>query len=471
MKRHTILGQEKIGKLILRFSIPAIAGMAVNALYNVIDRIFVGRGIGSDALSGIAVTMPFMITLFAFAVLIAVGAAVRVSIKIGEKKLAEAEIIIGNAFLLSLLIGVALTVICLIFMEPILIMFGGSGDSLDYAEQFMQIILLATVFQMIGFTLNSAIRAEGNPLMALSTMLIGAVINTALNPLFIFVLHLGVRGSALATLISQVITSVWTLFYFLDKKNIIRLKIKNMRLKLSILRDIFSIGAGPFVLQCAVGTMLLVANHIFFGFGGKDALAVIGIIAVVNMLFNMLVSGISQGIQPIIGFNHGAKNVHRVKETLEISLLMATAICIAGFIPVFFFSREIMTLFSENNSYIQEMGATALKYSLLTLPLIGFQLISISYYQAVGKFMQALFLYMTRQLVIIIPLLLILSSLFGFYGGVAAFPISDIIITVITAVLIFSDWRKMTGTGVPLAVAEGFSTNGIVTPEEPPVFD
>jgi putative MATE family efflux protein len=443
MERHTILGEGNINKLLLKFSIPAIAGMAVNALYNVIDRIFVGRGVGSDALSGIAVTMPFMLPLFGFAVLIAVGTAVRVSIKIGEKKLEEAESIIGNGFILSVIIGVALTIICIIFMKPILIAFGGSDTSLDYAEQFMRIIIFGTVLQIIGLTLNSAIRAEGNPMMALATMLIGALINTALNPLFIFVLHLGVRGSALATLISQAFTAVWTLYYFVNPKNIIRLKIKNMRLKLHIIRDILSIGLGPFILQSAVGVMLLVANNVFTGIGGNDALAVIGIISVISMLFNMIISGFAQGMQPIVGYNHGAKNVQRVKDAFTSSLLMATAVCIAGFIPVFFFSREIMSLFFGDNDYILKMGSQGLKYSLMTLPLLGFQNISISYFQAIGKFKQSIFLYLMRQLVLIIPLLFILSNLFGFYGGVAAFPATDVIITVITAVLVISDRRKM----------------------------
>ncbi len=443
MDRHTILGKEKILKLIFKFSIPAVAGMAVNALYNVIDRIFVGRGVGSDALSGIAVTMPLMLTIMAFAMLVSIGTAVRVSIKIGEKKIEEAENIIGNAFTLSVIIGLALTVICFIFMAPILTAFGGSGISLDYAGQFMRIVLFSTVFQMIGFTLNSSIRAEGNPIMALSTMAIGAVINTILNPFFIFVLHLGVKGSALATVISQAVTAVWTLIYFLDVKNLIRLKIKNMKLKLHIVRDIFSIGAGPFTLQCAISIMLIVTNHIFYKYGGRDALAVIGIIAVINMMFNMIVSGISQGIQPIIGYNYGAKKTGRVKETLEFSVIMATVICIIGFIPVFFFSREIMMLFSKDNAYILSLGATGLKYSLITLPLLGFQIISISYFQAVGKYLHALFLYMMRQLIVVIPLLVLLSSIYGFYGGIAAFPVSDIIITAVTVVFIIKEWKKM----------------------------
>ena len=228
--RHAVLEKENIKKLVLKYSVPAIAGMAVNALYNLVDRIFVGQGVGTDALSGIAVTLPFTLTLLGFAVLIAVGTAVRVSIKIGEKKPGEAERIIGNGFTSSLIIGAVLTIACLIFMRPLLIMFGGSDVSLFFAEQYMGVLIFGTTLQMIGLTLNNSIRAEGNPIMALVTMLAGAIINTALDPLFIFVLHLGVGGSALATLIAQAGTALWTMWYFLNPKSLIRLKLKNLNL-------------------------------------------------------------------------------------------------------------------------------------------------------------------------------------------------------------------------------------------------
>jgi putative MATE family efflux protein len=453
MDRHTLLGQSKIGPLIAKFSIPAIAGMAVNALYNVIDRIFVGRGVGMEALSGIAVAMPFMIVLMAFAVLISVGTAVRLSISLGAKKIDEAEKIVGNAFVVSIISSLFLTVIGFLFLKPILVVFGGSGDALRYAEDFMRIVLLATVFQSIGYTLNGAIRAEGNPMMALATMVIGAIINTALNPFFIFVCGLGVRGSALATLVSQIVTAGWTFMYFLRKKNLIRLKARNFKPMPEVLGRIVAIGIGPFILQISMSAMLLVVNQVFSGFGGQDALAVIGIITVFSMLFGMIISGLSQGIQPIIGYNHGAGNPARVKRTIELSILIGTAICVAGFVPIFFWSREVMSLFSSDNPYIRDVGSLTLKYAFLTLPLLGFQIIGITYYQAVGKFIHALAYYLLKQVLLIIPLLLILPHFFGFFGGVAAFPITDIIMTVITGVLLASDWRKM-GTAAARTAAE-----------------
>jgi putative MATE family efflux protein len=389
----------------------------------------------------------------AFGLLLSIGTAVKLSIKLGEKKISEAEGIIGNALVLSVFTGLAMTAAGFVFMNPLLIAFGGNGVSLDYSRQFMQIVLFSSVFQMIGMTLNSSIRAEGNPILALWTMVIGSILNTILNPFFIFILHMGVKGSALATMISQFATSVWTFIYFIDSRNIIRLRMKNLALKREYVAGIISIGTGHFLPQIALSILLLVINHVFGKYGGRDALAVIGIIGTINMLFSMIISGISQGIQPIFGYNYGAKNAHRVKMTLEISIIMSTALCVVFFLPIFFFSRDIMMIFSRDSQYIQSFGADGLKYSLLALPLLGFQIISISYFQAVGKYMQTIFLYILRQLLVIVPLLYILSVRYGFYGGIAAFPISDIIISAIVGMFIYLGWRKMPSEALTAAEA------------------
>jgi putative MATE family efflux protein len=284
--RHSMLGNESISRLIVKFSIPAVAGMTVSALYNVIDRIFVGRGVGSDALSGVVVTFPVMMIILGFSLLLSVGTASMVSIKLGQKKKDAAENIIGNAFTLSMLLGIILSTACYLFMKPLLMAFGGEGAPLLYAEQFMQVALFSIVFQMIGFTLNGAIRSEGNAIIALLTLIIGNAINLILNPLFIFVLHLGVRGSALATLISQCVTAAWTFFYFVNKKSLLRLRIKNLRLKPVFMKEILSIGLAPFILQNALSLMLIISNLVFKKFGDGEGLAAVGIITVISMLFN-----------------------------------------------------------------------------------------------------------------------------------------------------------------------------------------
>ncbi len=440
--RHSLLGNESITRLIVKFSIPAVAGMTVTALYNVIDRIFVGRGVGSDALSGVVLTFPIMMIILGFSLLISVGTASMVSIKLGQKKKDEAEDIIGNAFALSMALGIILSAVCLVFMKPVLIAFGGEGTPLLYAEQFMQVALFSIVFQMIGFTLNGAIRSEGNAMIALLTLVIGNAINLILNPLFIFVLHLGVRGSSLATLISQIVTSAWTFFYFANKKSLLRLRIRNLRLKPIILKEILSIGLAPFILQNALSLMLIISNIVFKKFGNGEGLAVVGIIMVISMLFNQVVTGMQRGIQPIIGYNYGAKNFTRVKKTMELSIIITTMICSIGFIPIFFFSREIISLFTEQRTVLSLFGPPGLKYALITLPLLGFLTIGSGYFTSVGKFKQALFIIIIRQAAIII-LLLILPGYFGFYGGITAYPLADLITTAITALMMAIEWRNL----------------------------
>ncbi len=443
MDKHTILGTERIGKLVFKFSIPAVTGMVVSAFYNVVDRIFVGRGVGSDALSGVTVTMPFMLILFAFMMLIGVGAAVRLSISLGEKKIEEAGTIIGNSFLLSVIAGIILPVVCFFFMRPLLVFFGGSGRSLIYAEQFMEVILFSILFQSVGFVLTNTIRAKGSPMTALYIMVSGAAVNTILNPIFIFILHMGIRGSAFATLLASLTTAVWTFLYFIRKENFLRLRIKNMHFDSRVILGILSAGSGPSALQIAICVLLIVMNNVFSRLGGSDALAIIGIISVVNIFFSMVVTGISQGCQPIIGYNYGAKQIGRAKQTVEYALIASSAFCFFGFLPIFFFSREIISLFSTGNSYISNMGPPALKYSQCMIIFLGLQIIGTTYYNAVGRNLEALFLFLLRQVLIIVPVLLILSSAFGFYGAVAAFPVSDAAVSIIIAILLGFEWRKL----------------------------
>ena len=242
MNRSQQLGEDKIGKLLLRFSIPAIIGMLVNGLYNIVDRIFVGRGVGSLALSGIAISFPITLAIMAFGMLIGIGATAVISIRLGQQKREEAERIVGNAFVLLVGITLIISLLGYLFMDPLLVSFGASADVLPYAKDYIRIILIGAVFQSIGFGMNNFIRAEGNPKVAMYTMIMGAVLNTILNPIFIFGLHFGVAGSALATVISQFVTSVWVLYYFLGNKAMLRLRLKNLKLEWTFVKDILAIG-------------------------------------------------------------------------------------------------------------------------------------------------------------------------------------------------------------------------------------
>ena len=442
MDRHEMFKKERIGKLVLKFSIPAIAAMAVSALYNVIDRIFVGQGVGAEALSGIAVTAPMMMILTAFALLCAAGTSVLVSIKLGEGNAAEAEHTIGNAFSLAMTMGLVLSLILIFFLKPILVIFGGTGIVLDYAVQFMQIITLAVIFQFTGYTLNYSIRAVGNPVMALVTIVIGAVINTILNPFFIFVLHLGVRGSALATLVSQFVTMIWTIAYFTNPRHAIRLKLRNLIPSFSIIKRILTVGLPPLFLQGMASITLSVANIVVFRYGGNNGLAVIGVLGVIYVMFQMILSGIGQGVAPIIGYNYGSNNFARVSRTVRIAMLMGTVICLVGFTGTFFFNKSIMALFTRENAELLDTGAPGLKVICLALPLMGFEIIAGGYFQAIGKYPAAIFINLLRQSLVTIPLLLLFSRFYGLKGCFAAFPATDVIAAIVIAVMLAAEWKK-----------------------------
>jgi putative MATE family efflux protein len=444
MDRSKQLGEEKVGKLLLKFSIPAIIGMLVNALYNIVDRIFVGKGVSELAITAITVAFPISIIIMAFGMLVGIGAAATVSIKLGQKRKDEAEEILGNAFTLIIIVSLGVTILGLIFMEPLLKIFGASEVALPLAKQFISIILIGALLQNIGFGLNNIIRSEGNPKMAMLTMLIGAVLNTIFNPIFIFVLHTGVRGSALATIVSQTVCSVWVLQYFTKGKSTLKLKTKNFKLKTGIVKQIFSIGLSPFLMQLAASVITIVLNKGLATYGGDTAIAAMGIINSVSMLILMPIFGINQGVQPIIGYNYGAKNFERVKKALKLAILAATAISTTGFILVELFPRQIISIFiSGEGSVLLSIGSRGIRMYLIMLPIIGFQIVSANYFQAVGKAKISIFLSLSRQVIVLLPLILVLPQIFKLDGVWMAGPSSDFIASFITAIFLIREIRKL----------------------------
>jgi len=307
MDRSKQLGEEKIGKLLLTFSVPAIVGMLVNALYNIVDRIFVGRGVGALAIAGITISFPIMLILMAFGMLVGLGATSLISIRLGQNKQEDAEQIMGNAMILLIVLMLGTTVVGLAFLEPLLRVFGASADVMPYAKDYLRIILIGAVFQGIGFGMNNFIRAEGSPKIAMLTMLIGAILNTILDPIFIYIFKWGIQGAALATVISQAASSIWVLSHFLGGKSILKVQKQNLRLKMDVVLSIFSIGFAPFMMQLAASVVNGVMNNQLVEFGGDMAISAMGIITSVSTLILMPIFGINQGSQPIIGFNYGAK--------------------------------------------------------------------------------------------------------------------------------------------------------------------
>ena len=444
------LGEERIGKLLLTFSLPAIVGMLVNAMYSVLDRVFVGHmKVGASlALSGITISYPIMIIIMAFGMLVGIGAAALVSIELGKKNKEKAEIILGHALVLVVVLSVALSLIGIAFLEPLLKKLGASEEVLPYAMTFSKIMLAGAVLQNVGFGLNNIIRAEGNPPKAMKTMLIGAGINVILNPIFIYIFNLGVAGSALATIFSQTVCSVWILHYFTKGNSSLKLRRKNLKLQKEIILEIFAIGMSPFAMQVAASVVTILLNAQLDKHGGDAAIAAYGLINSFAMLVMMPIFGINQGAQPIIGYNHGAGKPHRAKRTLVLAIVAATIIVVIGFLLVEIFPTQIIQVFNSDDADLLKMGSHGIRIYLFMLPIIGFQVVSSNYFQAIGKAKVSIFLSLSRQVIMLIPLIIILPSIYGLDGVWFAAPISDFLSSLLTGVFLFFEMRRVNNLSV-----------------------
>jgi putative MATE family efflux protein len=444
MDRQKRLGEENISSLLMKFSIPAIVGMLVNALYNIVDRVFIGHipVIGKLAITGVGITMPIMTIIMAFAMLVGIGAAAVISIKLGQGKNKEAEEILGNAFILLIIFSIVITISGLIFIDEILIAFGASEDTMVYAKEFIMIIFIGSVFNMIGFGLNNSIRSEGNPKVAMITMLIGAIVNTILEPIFIFVFGLGVMGAAIATVIAQAISTIWILTYFTKGNSLLKLRLSSMKLKSSHIKSIFAVGMSPFAMQLAASVIQVISNNSLKTYGGDVAIGAMTVITSVSMMFLMPVFGFNQGSQPLIGYNYGAKKYKRVKETVKYGVLAATVVVVIGFIVIQVFPEAIIKMFNSDEELIN-VGTKGMRIFLFMIPVIGFQIISTNFFQSIGKAKISMFLSLLRQVIILIPMLLILPKFLGLTGVWIAGPISDAVASLITAIFVTKEFRKL----------------------------
>lgn len=442
MEHSKQLGEEKVSKLLIKFSIPAITGMVVNALYNVVDRIFVGQGVGKEAIAGITIGFPLMTLMMAFGMLIGLGATSLISIRLGEHNKAEAERIVGNALTLLVGISVIISVLGLVYLDPLLKAFGASVLILPFARDYLRIILFGSVFQGIGFGMNNFIRAEGNPKMAMYTMLIGAITNTVLDPVFIYTFKMGIKGAAWATIISMGISSVWVLYYYLSGQSTLKLHWANLKTVPALIGSILAIGSAPFAMQLAASGINLTLNRLLVKYGGDVAISGMGIVTSVMMLIMMPVFGINQGSQPIIGYNYGARQFDRVRKALKLAIAAATLVTTAGFVVIQLFPHSIIQLFNRDQELVA-LGANALKTFLLFLPIIGFQIVGANYFQATGKPKQAMILSLSRQVLVLFPALLLLSNLFGLQGIFMAGPLADLISSLITGFWLYYELKHL----------------------------
>lgn len=440
------LREENITKLLVEFSIPAIVGMLVNALYNVVDRIFVGKFVGNIGIGAIFVSSPLTLILMAFAMLVGIGGNSLSSIRLGQDRKEDSEKILGNSVVLAAIISSILGIIGFLFLEPLLLFFGSSQEMLPYSVEYTRIILLGAPLQAVGFATNHFIRGEGSPKVAMFTMLIGAVANVVLDYVFINNFGMGIAGAAWATIISQGISMVWVLNHFIRGKSLFKLKKENLKLNFHTIMEIFSLGFAPFSMQLAASLVNIILNNSLSKYGGDIAISSMGVINSLTMLMMMPMFGINQGAQPIIGFNFGAEQYERVREALFKAMFAATAIAIIGFILVRTIPDKLFYIFldkTDNIEEIMEVGVRGLKLYLLMLPIIGVQVVSSNFFQATGKPLKAALLSLSRQVLILIPAIMILPRFFGLDGVWGATILSDFLATLIAVMFLVKDLKTM----------------------------
>lgn len=443
MKNIEELAKANIGRLMLKYFIPAFVGVFLNALYNIVDRIFIGQGVGAEALSGISVIFPVMLIMMAFGMLIGIGTGVMVSINLGKKDIIIAEKTIGTGFLLMIFVSVTVMISTYILKEPILHSFGSTPETFQYANDYLNIILAGTSFMIIGFSLNNVIRSEGNARIAMISMIISSVTNIVLDYVFIFWLDMGVKGAALATIISMFILMIWVLIHFQSGRSVIKLKYKNIRIDTKIISEIVAIGMAPFSMQIANSFVQGLLNKKLIAFGGDLAAGAMGIINSVLTLFIMAIVAINMASQPIIGFNYGAKSANRVKESLKIALIASTFIAIVAFIFIETIPGLIVNLFNNDSQLLYDIAVNGIRLVILALPIVGFQVVASNFFQSVGKAKIAMFATLFRQVIMLIPLLLIFPGFWGINGIWLAFPVADTMSAIAVSFLLVREWNKL----------------------------
>jgi len=418
------LGEESVIKLLWSFSAPAIVGMVVNAIYNIVDRIFVGQAVGDKALAALSFSFPFMTAIMAAAMLVGLGGTSLVAISLGERDPEKASKILNNVFVFSIILEIIVSVLGYTFLKPLLRMFGTpEGEIMNYAAEYMNIVLAGSVFQGIGFSLNAIIRSEGNPKMAMLTMLAGAVTNIIFDWVFTMVIRLGVAGAAIATVMGQFVTMITVIFYF-AKKSSIKLNLKGYKPDFSLISKTMFIGLSPALVQLAMASVNIIYNNLLMKYGGDIAVSAFSVYNSAMTIAFMPVFGINQGVQPIVGYNYGAKKYDRVRKTMKYGVLSATIFVTFCFVLIQKFPEPIVRAFNSSPELIR-LGTQALRTNTLAFPVVGAQIIFSNYFQYINKPKAATFLSLSRQCLFLIPALLILSNIFKLNGIFYAQPVSD----------------------------------------------
>lgn len=437
------LATAPIGRLLVKYSLPAVTGTVVSALYNIIDSIVIGHAIPDpNVVAGIAVTFPVMTLATALGMLIGAGAATRVSIVLGQKDLHRAEVILGNSVQLSIIIGLLYASCFAIFIDPILMMFGASPATLPYAREFILWVLPGMVLINLTFSYNNVMRASGYPAKAMYTNMIGAVLNAILAPLFLFGFHWGIRGAALATDLSMLVTCIWVMSHFFNKKNTLHFTRGTFSFDWPVIRSVLYIGMAPFLINVCGSVINAIINNSLLHYGGDNAIAAVVVFNRVVTIFIFIVIGICQGMQPILGYNYGAGKYDRLFRTLRLAAIAAVIITTVGCAVAHLFPRQISGMFMTDPDQIAE-AVNCLRIATINFWMVGFQVVATNFFQSLGMAGKAVFLSLTRQIIFMVPLLFILPPIFGLDGVWSAFPISDVMATIVATIMLIWQIRRI----------------------------
>lgn len=431
----TELGTEKIGKLLKQYAIPAIIAMTASSLYNMVDSIFIGHGVGAYAIAGLAITFPLMNLGAAFGSLVGVGASSLISMLLGEKNYGMAQKVFGNVITLNLLIGLIYTVVVLLFLDPILIFFGGSEQTLPYAREYMVIILWGNMITHMYFGLNAVLRAAGFPKRAMYATIFTVMLNTVLDPVFIYLFDMGISGAAIATVLSQFIALCIQLKWFSNKNEVLHFKKGIYNLVPRISRDILAIGASPFLMNVAACFIVILINSGLKKYSGDLAIGAYGIINRVAFIFVMIVMGLNQGMQPIVGYNYGAKKFDRVHKTLVTTILLATGVTTFGFLIAELFPKLFIVMFTTEGQLI-DIAEKGMRIIFMFFPIVGFQMVTTNFFQSVGMAGKSIFLSLSRQLIFLAPCLVILPLFFDVTGIWMSMAVSDALASIVAAFML-----------------------------------
>ena len=442
------LGTERIRKLLMQYAVPAVVAMTASSLYNMVDSIFIGHGVGPLAISGLALTFPLMNLAAAFGSLVGVGAATLISMRLGQRDYATAQRVLGNVVMLNLLLGVGFGLVALLFLDPILYFFGASDATIGYAREYMTVILLGNVITHMYLGLNSVLRASGHPRKAMYATINTVIINTILDPIFIYGFGWGIRGAAIATVLAQIISLVWQFRLLSDRSELIHFRRGIYRLRRRIVRDVLAIGMSPFLMNLTACFIVILINKGLKTYGGDLMIGAYGIVNRLAFVFVMIVMGVNQGMQPIAGYNFGAQQYDRVLRVLKLTIVCAVGITTAGFLVGEFAPRLAVSLFTSDEELIR-LSVEGMRIVFVFFPIIGFQMVTTNFFQSIGMAGKAIFMSLSRQLLFLMPGLIFLPRFFevstpwdGSWGVWCAMPLSDFLATVVAFFMLTHQLRK-----------------------------